>query len=121
MRIMRTIANAIWLVLFGLWFALIWWIVGFILCVTIIGIPFGFQCFKVAKLMLAPFGKTVITRFEAYPIANILWAIFFGWEMFIALIGSAVAMMVTIVGIPIGLQIIKMSILAIFPFGAQVH
>jgi len=121
MRILRMIANVIWLVLFGFWFALLWAFIGLILCLTIIGIPFGFQCFKVAKLMLAPFGKEVITRFHAFPIANILWAIFFGWELFIALLTSAVAMMVTIIGIPIGIQIFKLSLLVLLPFGAQVH
>ena len=60
---MRTIGNIIWILLGGLWLALGWLIFGLLLCITIIGIPLGTQCFKAAKLTLAPFGKVVHLNF----------------------------------------------------------
>ena len=57
--IMKTIGNILWLVLTGLWAAIAWVILGAIWCITIIGIPFGKQCFKLAMLAVMPFGATV--------------------------------------------------------------
>ena len=54
------IANIIWLVLSGLWEALAYLVLGGLWCITIVGIPFGLQCFKLAKLSLLPFGAKVL-------------------------------------------------------------
>lgn len=56
---MKTLGNIIWLFVIGLWTSLGYFFVGLILCLTIIGIPFGKQCFKLAKLALIPFGANV--------------------------------------------------------------
>ena len=53
------VANVFWVVIIGLWEALAYAILGALLCVTVIGIPFGMQLFKMAKLSLFPFGATV--------------------------------------------------------------
>ncbi|PAF49436.1 hypothetical protein BKH41_01860 [Helicobacter sp. 12S02232-10] len=53
------IGNIIWLILFGLWMGIVYFIGGIIVCITIIGIPFGLQYFKFAKLSLYPFGAEV--------------------------------------------------------------
>lgn len=58
-RGVSAVANVLWLVLVGWWLALAHLIAGLVLCVTIIGIPFGVQCFKMALLALFPFGKVV--------------------------------------------------------------
>ncbi len=118
---MRLIGNIIWIILGGLFMALGWLILGVLLCITIVGIPFGLQCFKAAKLTLAPFGKRVDVHFDKHPIANILWAIFFGWEMALGYLVSGVLNCITIIGIPLGLQAFKMMKLAFLPFGATVH
>ena len=114
------IANIIWFILGGIWLGLSWTILGLLLCITIIGIPFGKQCFKAATLTFAPFGKDVALRFEKHPIVNILWALIFGWEMALAYISAGIANCITIVGIPFGLQAFKFAKLALFPFGADV-
>lgn len=105
----------------GIITAIVWFFLGVILCITIIGIPFGKQCFKFATITLMPFGKDVKLNFGAHPIVNTIWAIFFGWEMFIGYIVSGVLLCVTIIGIPFGLQIFKLATLSIFPFGAKVR
>lgn len=53
------IVNIIWAVIFGLWMAIMYCMAGIIFCITIIGIPFGLQYFKFAKLSLTPFGATI--------------------------------------------------------------
>lgn len=53
------VANAFWVLLFGWWAALIYALGGVLYCITIVGIPFGLQLFKMAKLALWPFGATV--------------------------------------------------------------
>ena len=56
---MKFIANIIWFIFGGLWLGLGWGLLGILLCITIIGIPFGLQHFKMALLALAPFGKKI--------------------------------------------------------------
>ena len=117
---MKLIGNLVWLFLGGIWLGLSWFILGLLLCVTVIGIPFGIQCFKFAKLMLTPFGKNVRIQFEEHPIFNLIWLILFGWEMAIAYLLSGIICCITIVGIPFGLQAFKFAKLALFPFGADI-
>ena len=118
---MRFLGNLLWIILGGIFIAASWFVLGMLLCITIIGIPFGMQCFKFAKLTLAPFGKDVEMRFFDHPIMNVIWAILFGWEMAIAYFCSGVACCITIVGIPFGMQAFKLMILALFPFGANIN
>ena len=117
---MHFIGNLIWLILGGLLLSAAWLLLGVLLCITIVGIPFGLQCFKFAKLNLAPFGKDVRIQFFEHPIANTLWVIFFGWEMALSYFASGLVMCITIIGIPFGLQAFKFALLALFPFGADI-
>ena len=117
---MKFLANIIWILLGGIWLALLWGICGIVLCITIVGIPLGVQCFKAAKLSFAPFGKKVILNFREHPIANTIWALLGGWEMAIAYFLIGIVNCITIIGIPSGLQCFKIMKLAFFPFGAKV-
>lgn len=118
--IMRTIANIIWIIFGGFFLWLAWTILGLLLCITIIGIPFGRQCFKAASITLAPFGKEVDLSFLSHPIANTIWVIFFGWGIFVGYIISGAVLCITIIGIPWGLQVFKFAKLGLMPFGARV-
>lgn len=117
---MKTLANIIWFIFGGLWLGLAWAFLGILLCITIIGIPLGKQCFKAAKLTFMPFGKKVVTHFEKHPIANIIWILVCGWEMAIGYLTSGIICCITIIGIPLGLQAFKLTALALLPFGATV-
>ncbi len=117
---MKLLGNILWIVFGGLVMSIFWFLLGIILCVTIIGIPFGKQCFKMAKLTLAPFGKKVNSNFGKHPIANILWAIFFGWEMALGNIICGLIFCITIIGIPFGKQWFKIAALSFVPFGATI-
>ncbi len=118
---MSLLGNIIWLLLGGLIGAIGWTLAGLLLCITIIGIPFGLQCFKIAGLTLFPFGKDVeLGNFGVGGLlGNILWIVFFGWELFLLHAIAGIFLCITIVGIPFGLQHFKLAQLAFLPFGSQ--
>lgn len=118
---MRTLGNIIWIILGGLELAISWALVGLLLCVTIVGIPLGLQCFKMAGLTLTPFGKTVVYGGGlGSTLANLVWVVFVGWWMALGYLAAGVVNCITIIGIPFGIQSFKMAALALWPFGAQV-
>ena len=116
----RFLANVLWVLLGGIWLVLLWCLLGLLLCVTVVGIPLGVQCFKAAKLSFFPYGKKVALNFGKHPIANVIWLILAGWEMALIYLVAGVLNCVTIIGIPSGLQCFKMMKLAFFPFGAKI-
>ena len=119
---MNLLGNTIWLVFGGILAAIAWFVAGLILCITIIGIPFGVQCFKISSFVLWPFGKQIeVGHFGAGGLVlNILWLILFGWEFAIAHLIIGGIFCITIVGIPFGLQHFKLAKLGIIPFGAKI-
>lgn len=119
---MRIILNLLWLIFGGLLSALGWIVTGCLWCITLVGIPVGMQCFKLASISLNPFGKEIVYENEG-PVSlllNILWIVFGGIEMAIgnAIIGAILC--ITIIGIPWGKQFFKIAKLSLMPFGAQV-
>jgi uncharacterized membrane protein YccF (DUF307 family) len=121
---MRTIGNVLWFVFAGVWLAIIYSVAGLVLCVTIIGIPFGIQAFKLAGFVIWPFGRTVVVSSDRTGLLeivfNLLWLVLFGWGIFVVHIVSAIALAITIIGIPFALQALKLSVLALWPFGRMV-
>ena len=59
---LSVIMNILWILIGGIWISLSHLVFGIVLCITVIGIPFGLQHFKLAKLALTPFGKTIIEK-----------------------------------------------------------
>lgn len=118
---MRTLLNVLCFIVGGgllIWLSYV--LVGLLLCITVIGIPFGVQCFKIARLGAFPFGKN-IQRDVSVPIfgtlGNILWFIFAGLWIFIEHLGLALGLTLTIIGIPFAVQHLKLALLALWPFG----
>ena len=118
---MKTIGNILWFIFGGFLSGLGWVISGLILCITVIGIPLGKQCFKFASLSFWPFGKEIIPGGGAPSlIANILWILTFGIVMAIENAVFGLLWCITIVGIPFGKQFFKIAKLALTPFGARI-
>ncbi|MGB5629273.1 MAG: YccF domain-containing protein [Woeseiaceae bacterium] len=94
---------------------------GILLCLTIIGIPFGLMCFRLAGSVLAPFGREVVNTEPpggtVALIMNIIWIILPGLELAIMHLFLALFFALTIVGIPIAAQHIKLVPMALLPFG----
>jgi len=118
---MKTIGNIIWFILVGLFSSIYWAITGLLLFITIIGIPLGSQCFKIAELTLFPFGREIELDFGSYPLANILWLIIFGWEIALGYVIAGLLLCITIIGIPFGKQCFKLAQLSFFPFWAIIN
>lgn len=117
---MKLLGNIIWFVLGGFILALVWYLLGLFLCITIIGMPFGLMFFKFGNLVLWPFGATVRIRFEKHPIMNIIWIVLFGVGTAIAYLGLALFYAITIIGIPFAVQWFKLAKLTLIPFGAEI-
>ena len=118
---MRTLGNILWFVFGGFISGLGWLLSGVLWCITIIGIPYGKQCFKFASLSFWPFKKEIINAGGAIStIANIIWIIFFGLPMAIGNAALGLLWCITIVGIPFGKQFFKIERLALMPFGARI-
>ena len=120
---MKFIGNLLWLILGGIMSAIIWAVIGLVLCVTVIGIPFGVQCLKIAGFVLWPFGRDVTPGGFGImgAIGNIIWILICGIALCISHLISGLLMCVTIIGIPFGLQHFKLAKLALMPFGAQIY
>jgi len=120
---MKLIGNLLWLLFGGIIVSIAWAIIGLILCVTIIGIPFGLQCLKIAGFVLWPFGRDVSPgNFGVMgAIGNIIWILVCGIELAIAHLICGLLLFVTIIGIPFALQHIKLAKLSFLPFGATIY
>lgn len=118
---MSLLGNILWLVLGGLALAVGWFIVGLVLCITIVGIPLGVQAFKMARLTLTPFGMRVEYGGGAGScLLNVIWVVLVGFWMACGYVVAGFVNCITIIGIPFGLQSFKMAKLALWPFGAQI-
>ncbi len=118
---MSVIGNILWFILCGFIGGLGWLLAGCIWCITIIGIPIGVQCFKLAGLAFFPFGKEVVYDGGAFSfLVNIIWLIVSGLELAIGYVAAGVILCITIIGIPFGKQCFKLAQLSLMPFGARV-
>ncbi|MCZ8377935.1 YccF domain-containing protein [Mycobacterium sp. CPCC 205372] len=120
---MRLILNVIWLIFGGLWLALGYFLAGIICFVLIITIPFGFAAFRIGVYALWPFGQTVVDKPGPRPgalVGNVIWLIVAGVWLAIGHIVSAVAMAVTIIGIPLALANLKLIPVSLFPLGKEI-
>ncbi len=121
---MRTIGNIIWVLFGGFIVAIEYLISSILLCITIIGIPFGLQTMKLAILAIWPFGWTTIQHPEKtgclYTFMNIIWIIIGGLWISITHLIFGLLFCITIIGIPFGLQHFKLMTLALIPFGRDI-
>ena len=119
---MRLIGNILWIIFGGLISALGWIAAGAMWCVTIVGIPIGLQCFKLASISFNPFGKEVIYEDSGAVsfLVNVLWLLLSGWVLALCNFILGCVLCVTIVGIPFGKQFFKLAKLSLMPFGAEI-
>ncbi len=118
----RFLLNVLWVICGGFITALEYALAGLLCCLTIVGVPFGMQCFKIAGLALFPFGKEFVssrTTVLSLP-GNVLWFLFAGVWIFLSHLALAVGLAITIIGIPFALQHLKLAVLALAPFGVTV-
>jgi uncharacterized membrane protein YccF (DUF307 family) len=121
---MNFIGNLLWLLFGGFAAALGYIVGGFLLCLTIVGIPFGLQCFKIAGLVLWPFGRQVVSTGSSTGcfsiLFNIIWLLCGGLYTAVVHLFFAALLFITIIGIPFARQHLKLMELSLMPFGKQV-
>jgi uncharacterized membrane protein YccF (DUF307 family) len=121
--VLRVIANVIWLVVAGLPLAITYVLFGLLACVFIVTIPFGVASFRLANYALWPFGRTVVQRSSvgaASTAANVVWFVVAGFWLAVGQVLAGLALCLTIIGIPFGIQCFKMAGLALFPLGKEI-
>ena len=128
---MRTIGNLLWFIMGGLLMGLGWWLVGLLAFVSIIGIPWGRACFVIGQFAFWPFGKEAVSRDDLSGredigtgslglIGNIIWFLLAGVWLAIGHVLSAAACFITIIGIPFGIQHLKLAGIALAPIGKTI-
>ena len=125
---MRTLLNLLWVIFGGGLLIFIEYILGgLLLCITVVGIPFGLQCFKIATMGLLPFGRDIRSMPSSHLagglrlVMNLVWLIVAGIWIFLTHLGLALGLAVTVIGIPFALQHLKLAFLALAPFGQDVY
>lgn len=110
---------------------LAWWLVGILAFMTVVGIPWAKACFVIGQFSFFPFGKEAISRRELNQqddigtgalgfIGNLIWFVFAGMWLAIGHIISAVINFSTIIGIPFGIQHLKLAAIALAPIGQTI-
>ncbi len=122
---MKLLANIIWFVFGGVWAALGYVLGGVLCCITIVGIPFGVQSFKLAGAVIAPFGKEIVELPDANSplriVFNVFWLLLIGWELALNHLFWALFFGITIIGIPFSIQHLKLIPLSLLPFGRDLE
>ena len=128
---MRAIGNVVWFVFGGLWLGLGWWAAGLLCALTVVGLPWARSCFVIGQFAFLPFGKQAISRAELSGtddvgtgalgmIGNVLWFVLAGFWLAVGHLAAALGCFVTVIGIPFGLQHMKLAVLALAPVGKTV-
>lgn len=124
LRKMNTIGNLVWLVFGGLFSAIGYVVGGIALCLTIVGIPFGLQCFKLASFVLWPFGRAAMNTGATpgclFLILNIIWLFTGGLWIAVSHLLFGLLLAISIVGLPFAYQHFKLIEVSLMPFGKRI-
>ncbi|KAJ1991263.1 hypothetical protein H4R33_001424 [Dimargaris cristalligena] len=116
--------NIIWVILGGWIYFLYYALGGCLFCITIIGIPFGMECFKLSLVALWPFGKSIDWNLRSAgclsTVFNVIWLVLLGWHLCLIHLGLMLLFAVTIVGLPWAKQCWKLAKVALWPFGTSI-
>ena len=112
---MRTLGNIIWFILGGFIGGTVWLLAGVVFCATVIGIPFGLACFRIAVFAYAPFGRELVDardmgekRIAGTGLMNFLWVVLAGLWLAILNVLAGIGSFCTIIGIPFGIAYFKL-------------
>ena len=121
---LRFIGNVLWVLLAGWSMCIAYLVAALLLCITIIGIPFGVASFRLAFFVIWPFGRVAVHDPNRIPgvsaIANLLWFILAGWWLALGHILTGILLCLTIIGIPFGIQAFKLAGLAFAPLAREI-
>ena len=120
---MSGLGNILWFILGGFITAVLYFLAGLVMCITIVGIPFGVELMKIGAFALFPFGRDVELAGDSGCLSlgfNILWVLFGWWEIAVVHVIFGLVLCITIIGIPFGKQHFKLAGYSLFPFGCEI-
>lgn len=128
---LRLIANILWFILGGALMGIAWWIFGLLALISIVGIPWARACFVIGNFTFFPFGKEAVSREIVNQqsdlgtgvfgsLGNIIWFIFAGLWLCIAHLIAAFGSFISIIGIPFGIQHVKLAMISLAPIGKTI-
>ena len=128
---MRTLGNILWFIFGGFLMGLGWLLAGLVAAITIIGLPWAKACFVIGQFAFWPFGKEAVSRRDVSQqddigtgtlgmVGNVIWFVLAGWWLALGHLFSALACFVTIIGIPFGIQHVKLAVIALAPIGKTI-
>jgi len=131
MSFLSLLLNILWIVTGGIWIAAGWLLAAVIMAITIIGLPWARSALTMARYAFLPFGYRAVRRDEHYgredlgtgalgAVGNVLWLIFAGWWLALGHLAAAVALALTIIGIPFAWAHLKLALLALWPVGKDI-
>jgi len=125
------IGNVLWFVLGGAVMGLAWWCAGILALLSVVGIPWARACFVIGQFTFFPFGKEALSRRTVRGrgdigtgfwglLGNVVWFVFAGFWLALGHLVAALANFVTVIGIPFGIQHLKLAGIALAPIGLTV-
>jgi uncharacterized membrane protein YccF (DUF307 family) len=131
MGLLNLILNVLWIVTGGIWMALAWLLAALIMAITIVGIPWARAAYNIASYTLLPFGRVALRRDEVAGmddlgtsplgmVGNVIWLVLAGWWLALGHLATAVALAVTIIGIPFAWAHLKLALLSLWPIGRTI-
>ena len=131
MSLLRLVLNVLWIVFGGVWMALGWVIAGVLMAITVVGLPWARSAFTIARYALLPFGFRAVPRALVTGHAdlgtgglgvfgNLVWFLLAGWWLALGHLIAAVALALTIIGLPFAWAHLKLAGLALWPIGRAI-
>lgn len=119
--------NILWFIIGGGFVAGIAWVLlGLLLAITVVGIPFAVAAFRIAGFAAWPFGRTLVDartvgdeQIVGTGLANLLWIVFAGIWLWISHVLAGIAYCVTIIGIPFGFAHFRLAAVSFAPLGKR--
>lgn len=128
---MSAIGNFLWFLMGGAVMGLGWWLAGLLCAITIVGLPWARACFVIGQFAFFPFGREAIDRNDLSghddigtgawgTVGNVLWFLVVGIWLALGHVVAAVGCLITVIGIPFGIQHLKLAGLALAPIGKTI-
>jgi uncharacterized membrane protein YccF (DUF307 family) len=131
MSFLSLVLNVLWVVTGGIWMALAWLLAALIMAITIIGLPWARAAWNIASYTFLPFGRVALRRDEVAGapdlgtsplgmVGNVIWLVLAGWWLALGHVITAVALALTVIGIPFAWAHLKLALLSLWPIGRTI-
>jgi uncharacterized membrane protein YccF (DUF307 family) len=128
---MTAVGNFLWFILGGVVMGLAWWLTGVVAFCTVVGIPWAKACFVIGQFTFLPFGREAVSRRELTgktdigtgifgTLGNIVWFFLAGIWLALGHLFSALLCFITVIGIPFGVQHLKLAGVSLMPIGLTI-